>query len=437
MSQANQIAFVRKGSVAAENGIEPLDIIESINNVKLEDIFDYYYYEDEPEFDMVILKPNGDRCNLHIVKGEGEDLGISFENGLMDEYRSCHNKCIFCFIDQMPPNMRETLYFKDDDTRLSFLQGNYVTLTNMKEEDLDRIIKYHLAPINISVQATNPELRKRMLHNRFAGDIMDKIKKLADAGIEMNAQIVLCKGVNDGEELERSIRELYEYYPQMQSMSVVPVGLSKYRDGLYPLEPFERDDAREVLDIIHRWQDKAYEETGMHFVQASDEWYLTAELPLPEADRYDGYIQLENGVGMIRLLMDEFRDALAHAKRKPFMKKRTISVATGRLAAPFIEELSQELMRKFPKVDIRVYTIVNNFFGERITVSGLITGQDLIAQLKGVELGEKLLIPQNMVRQEERDFLDDITVAEASETLQVPIDIVKSSGQDFVDCMLS
>ena len=437
MSQANQIAFVRKGSVAAENGIEPLDIIESINNVKLEDIFDYYYYEDEPEFDMVILKPNGDRYNLHIVKGEGEDLGISFENGLMDEYRSCHNKCIFCFIDQMPPNMRETLYFKDDDTRLSFLQGNYVTLTNMKEEDLDRIIKYHLAPINISVQATNPELRKRMLHNRFAGDIMDKIKKLADAGIEMNAQIVLCKGVNDGEELERSIRELYEYYPQMQSMSVVPVGLSKYRDGLYPLEPFERDDAREVLDIIHRWQDKAYEETGMHFVQASDEWYLTAELPLPEADRYDGYIQLENGVGMIRLLMDEFRDALGRAKRKPFMKKRTISLATGKLAVPFIEELSQELMRKFPKVDIRVYTIVNNFFGERITVSGLITGQDLIAQLKDVELGEKLLIPQNMVRQEERDFLDDITVAEASETLQVPIDIVKSSGQDFVDCMLS
>jgi putative radical SAM enzyme (TIGR03279 family) len=437
MSQANQIAFVRKGSVAAENGIEPLDIIESINNVKLEDIFDYYYYEDEPEFDMVILKPNGDRFNLHIVKGEGEDLGISFENGLMDEYRSCHNKCIFCFIDQMPPNMRETLYFKDDDTRLSFLQGNYVTLTNMKEEDLDRIIKYHLAPINISVQATNPELRKRMLHNRFAGDIMDKIKKLADAGIEMNAQIVLCKGVNDGEELERSIRELYEYYPQMQSMSVVPVGLSKYRDGLYPLEPFERDDAREVLDIIHRWQDKAYEETGMHFVQASDEWYLTAELPLPEADRYDGYIQLENGVGMIRLLMDEFRDALDRAKRKPFMKKKTISLATGKLAAPFIEELSQELMRKFPKVDIRVYTIVNNFFGERITVSGLITGQDLIAQLKDVELGEKLLIPQNMVRQEERDFLDDITVAEASETLQVPIDIVKSSGQDFVDCMLS
>ena len=437
MSQANQIAFVRKGSVAAENGIEPLDIIESINNVKLEDIFDYYYYEDEPEFDMVILKPNGDRCNLHIVKGEGEDLGISFENGLMDEYRSCHNKCIFCFIDQMPPNMRETLYFKDDDTRLSFLQGNYVTLTNMKEEDLDRIIKYHLAPINISVQATNPELRKRMLHNRFAGDIMDKIKKLADAGIEMNAQIVLCKGVNDGEELERSIRELYEFYPQMQSMSVVPVGLSKYRDGLYPLEPFERDDAREVLNTIHSWQDKAYEETGMHFVQASDEWYLTAELPLPEADRYDGYIQLENGVGMIRLLMDEFRDALARTKRKPFMRRKTISVATGKLAAPFIEELSQELMRKFPKVDIRVYTIVNNFFGERITVSGLITGQDLIAQLKGVELGEKLLIPQNMVRQEERDFLDDITVAEASETLQVPIDIVKSSGQDFVDCMLS
>ena len=437
MSTSHQIAFVRPGSPAALAGVEPMDIIKEINGVELIDIFDYYYYEDEPAFEMLIEKPDQTRHLVHITKSEGEDLGITFENGLMDDYRSCHNKCMFCFIDQMPPGMRETLYFKDDDTRLSFLQGNYVTLTNMKEEDLKRIIHYHLAPINISVQATNPELRCKMLHNRFAGDILDKIKMLADADIEMNAQIVLCKGENDGAELDRSIGDLLSFYPQMQSMSVVPVGLTKFREGLYPLEPFEREEAREVLATIHKWQDISFEKYGTHFVQASDEWYLIAGYDLPTEERYDGYTQLENGVGMIRLLMDEFREALAKEKKHPFMRKKECAIATGRLAAPFIRMLCQEFMEKFPKVTVHVYEIRNDFFGEKITVSGLITGQDLMAQLKEQPLGSHLLLPQNMVRAEEQDFLDDVTVAQLSDALQVKVDIVKSSGQDLVKQLIT
>lgn len=436
MSIAHQIATVKKGSVAERAGILPRDVIKAINGVELVDIFDYYYCADESTLEVLIEKPDHTQVTLYIDKEEGEDLGITFENGLMDDYKSCHNKCMFCFIDQMPPGMRETLYFKDDDTRLSFLQGNYVTLTNMKDTDIQRMIQYHLAPINISVHATNPKLRCKMLNNRFAGDILDKIKKLADARIEMNAQIVLCKGENDGEELERSIQELLHFYPHMQSLSVVPVGLTKYRDGLYPLEPFEKEDAMEVLEIIHKWQDYSYDLYGTHFVQASDEWYLIAEQELPTEERYDGYMQLENGVGMIRLLMDEFREELKKHHRHPFMKNKKISIATGRLAAPFIDKLCHEFMEKFPKIQIQVFPIRNDFFGHRITVSGLITGQDLIAQLEKKDLGECLFLPQNMVRQKEQDFLDDVTVSQVESALQVKVDIVKSSGQEFVKQLL-
>ena len=318
------ISSVAPGSIAQEMGIEPGDRLLEVNGKSPEDVFDYRYLMNEEEILVLIRKANGEEWELEIEKEYEGDLGIEFENGLMDDYRSCRNKCIFCFIDQMPKGMRETLYFKDDDSRLSFLQGNYVTLTNMKEEDLKRIIHYHLAPINISVQATNPELRCKMLHNRFAGDILDKIKMLADADIEMNAQIVLCKGENDGAELDRSIGDLLSFYPQMQSMSVVPVGLTKFREGLYPLEPFEREEAREVLATIHKWQDISFEKYGTHFVQASDEWYLIAGYDLPTEERYDGYTQLENGVGMIRLLMDEFREALAKEKKHPFMRKKNV-----------------------------------------------------------------------------------------------------------------
>lgn len=442
------ISKVEPGSIADELELEPGDILLSINGKEIEDVFDYHYLIHDEYLTAVFLKADGEEWELEIEKDYDDDLGIEFENGLMDDYKSCHNKCIFCFIDQMPKGMRDTLYFKDDDSRLSFLQGNYVTLTNMKDKDLDRIIRYKLAPINISVQTTNPELRCMMLHNRFAGDALKKIDRLYEGGIEMNGQIVLCRGINDGEELERSIRDLTKYLPYMESVSVVPVGLSKYRDGLFPLEPFTKEDARAVLTTIHKWQEICMKNHGTHFIHASDEWYLLAEWPLPEADNYDGYIQLENGVGMIRLLMDEFEEAMRQLAEEEageetdeaLLPDRTrvhrLSLATGLLAAPFLMQLSEKCHEAYLNYEITVYPIVNEFFGERITVSGLITGQDLEKQLKGRDLGEKLLLPCNMLRSGEEVFLDDMTLTELKESLQVPIDIVKSSGQDLLDAML-
>lgn len=427
---------VLPGSIAEELEVEPGDVLVSVNDHPIEDIFDYHYYTNEEYLTVVIRKPDGEEWELEIEKEYEDDLGIEFENGLMDDYKSCHNKCIFCFIDQMPKGMRDTLYFKDDDSRLSFLQGNYVTLTNMKEHDLDRIIEYKLGPINISVQTMNPELRCKMLNNRFAGEALKKLDRLYEAGIPMNGQIVLCKGVNDGAELERSIQELMKYMPVMESVSVVPVGLSKYRDGLYPLEPFEKEDACEVIDMIEKYQKECYEKYGLHFIHASDEWYLLAERELPTEDNYDGYIQLENGVGMLRLLRDEFAKALSQLQADKVTKEEYhITIATGRLAAPTIQELSEDFSKKFPQAKIQVVPIRNDFFGEMITVSGLLTGQDLIAQLKEKELGEKLLLPCNLLRSGEEVFLDNITLDELKKTLQVPIDIVKSSGQDLVSCL--
>ena len=424
----NQVA---PGSIAEEMEIEAGDVMLEINGNKIEDIFDYQYYTQDEYIEVLIQKPTGEEWLLEIDKEYDEDLGITFENGLMDEYRSCHNKCIFCFIDQMPKGMRDTLYFKDDDSRLSFLQGNYVTLTNMSDEDIDRIIKYNLSPINVSFQTTNPELRCKMLNNRFAGEALQKAWKLAKAGITMNGQIVLCKGVNDGMELERSIRDLSEYLPNLESVSVVPVGLSKYRDGLYSLEPFTKEDAKEVLRIIHSWQDRLYPEYGLHFIHASDEWYILAEEDLPEEERYDGYLQLENGVGMLRLLLNEFEEGMKEPKKE--IQPQELSIATGRLAYPYIKNMAEKMMEKYPQLIVHVYAIRNDFFGEMITVSGLLTGQDILAQLKGKELGNRLLLPQNVLKSGETVFLDDMTVAELEKALQVKVDIVKSSGQDFIE----
>ena len=442
------IDSVEPGSIAEEMEIEPQDVLLSINGKEIEDVFDYHYLIHDEYLNVLIRKSNGEEWELEIEKDYDEDLGIVFENGLMDDYKSCHNKCIFCFIDQMPKGMRETLYFKDDDSRLSFLQGNYVTLTNMKEKDLNRIIEYKLAPINISVQTTNPELRCKMLNNRFAGDALKKIDKLYEAGIEMNGQIVLCKGVNDGEELERSIRDLTKYLPYMESVSVVPVGLSKFRDGLYPLEPFTKEDAREVLATIHKWQDICMESHGTHFIHASDEWYLLADMELPQEENYDGYIQLENGVGMIRLLLDEFKEALLELKehmedesipgeKLPDLEhEHVVAFGTGLLMAPFLQKMAEDFMRVFPNYKLIIYPIRNDFFGERITVSGLLTGQDIRAQLTGKELGERLLLPCNLLRSGEEVFLDDMTLDELKMALQVEIDIVKSSGQDLLAAIL-
>ena len=352
----------------------------------------------------------------------------------MDDYRSCRNRCIFCFIDQMPPGMRDTLYFKDDDTRLSFLQGNYVTLTNVSDEELERICYYKLSPINVSVHTTNPELRRKMLCNRFAGTILEKLNRLKEAGITMNGQIVLVKGVNDGEELERTIHDLTAYIPYMQSLSVVPVGLTRFREGLAELLPFEKEDAKDVLQRIRKWQGICMEYFQTRFVYPSDEWYLTADEEIPGEEDYEGYPQIENGVGMIRSLVKETEDCIAAAAGDD--RVRNLSIATGMLAAPTIKMLCEKVREKFPNVNATVYAIRNDFFGERITVSGLLTGQDIMAQLKDKPLGERLILPANLLRSGEDVLLDDYHVPDIEKALNIPIRIGESTGRDFLDSLI-
>ena len=435
MRHEHIVKSVEPGSIAEEMGIEAGDKLISINDNTIEDVFDYHYYVNDEEIILLIEKPNGEEWELEIEKDYEEDLGIVFEQGLMDEYRSCRNKCMFCFIDQMPKGMRETLYFKDDDSRLSFLQGNYITLTNMSDHDVDRIVKYHLEPINISFHTTNPELRCKMLHNRFAGEALKKADKFYEGGIQMNGQIVLCKGINDGEELERSIRDMSKYLPHLQSVSVVPVGLTKYRDGLYPLESFTKEDAEKVIDMIEKWQKIFYEEYGLHFIHAGDEWYILADRDMPEEERYDGYLQLENGVGMLRLLMNEFEEAYMDVNGDD--RQIELSMATGFLAYPYLKKMIEKLQVKFPNLTVHLFPIRNDFFGEKITVAGLITGQDLIAQLKEQKLGDRLLLPCNMLRSGEEVFLDDVTLSQVKDSLQVEVDIVKSSGWDFIEAIIN
>ena len=431
----HMVSRVLPDSIAEELGLEPGDRLVSVNGQPVEDVFDYRYLMNEELVVLLVEKPDGEEWELEVEKEYEEDLGIEFENGgLMDDYRSCSNKCMFCFIDQMPPGMRETLYFKDDDSRLSFLQGNYVTLTNMSEKDIERVICYHLEPINISFQAMNPELRCKMLHNRFAGKALDKVDMLYNAGITMNGQIVLCKGVNDGDELEYSLEKLSAYAPVLQSVSVVPVGLTKYRKGLYPLEPFNKEDAEKVLGQIERWQKSMMEKYGIHFIHASDEWYILADRELPCEDEYDGYLQLENGVGMLRLLETEVKETLEGLSGDD--RKVTGRIATGKLAAPFIARYIKEIQKKYPNVQISVTTIENRFFGEKITVSGLITGQDLKEQLSGLDLGEKLLIPCSMLKGDEEIFLDNMTLEELSEALNTEIVIVDTGGRDLVEAVI-
>jgi len=465
------ITNVIEESVASEYGLVPGDFLLSINGNEIEDVFDYRYLCQDSVLKLLVEKQDGTQTELDVLKDENDDLGLEFSEGLMDDYRSCSNKCIFCFIDQMPKGMRETLYFKDDDMRLSFLQGNYVTLTNMSEKDLDRIIKYKLEPINVSFQTTNPELRCMMLHNRFAGDALKKVDRLFENNIKMNGQIVLCKGVNDGAELERSLSDLYRYFPVLESVSVVPVGLSKYRDGLYPLEPFEKQDAIEVLETIHKWQEIAFNEHGLHFVHASDEWYITAGLELPDESNYDGYLQIENGVGMIRSLIEEFNDGILQINEsleqynpgvldKLFIRRynrkfseetgvidsntltgylnrgRSVSIVSGMISAPYIKKLCDNFMDLYPDYKINVYPIRNDFFGERITVSGLLTAQDIIAQLKDKELGDCLLLPENMLRANTDVFLDDLTVGDVEKSLHSKTHIVKSNGKHLIESII-
>ena len=438
---------VYPGSIAQEMEIEPGDILLSINHEVIEDVFDYRYLIKDEYIEVVIRKPDGEEWLLEIDKEYDDDLGVEFENGLMSDYRSCSNKCIFCFIDQMPPGMRETLYFKDDDSRLSFLQGNYITLTNMKERDIERIIRMQLAPINISVQTTNPQLRCKMLHNRFAGDKLKYLQMLYEGHVEMNGQVVCCKNVNDGAELKRTIEDLSKYLPFLRSVSVVPAGITKFRDGLFPIELYTKEEAGAVIDMVESRQQEFYDQYGLHFIHASDEWYITAGRDFPEEERYDGYIQLENGVGMMRMFINEFNEALEDVISKKEYEElagtvsRTLTIATGKLTYPTICGFAGKLMDAFPHLTVHVYAIRNDFFGETITVSGLITGQDLIRQLKerqdaGEDLGEVLQIPSNMLRVGEQVFLDDLTVQDVERELGMKVVAVESGGREFIDAIL-
>ena len=441
------IKSVEVGSIAEELEIEPGDVLLTINDEEIGDIFDYRFLIKDEYIEAVIRKPDGEEWLLEIDKEYDDDLGIEFENSLMSDYRSCSNKCIFCFIDQMPPGMRETLYFKDDDSRLSFLQGNYITLTNMQEKDVDRIIRMNLAPINISVQTTNPELRCKMLHNRFAGEKLKFLDKLYEGHIEMNGQVVCCKGVNDGEELKRTIEDLSKYLPFMRSVSVVPAGITKFREGLYPLELFTKEEAGEIIDLIESYQQGFYEEFGLHFIHASDEWYITAERDFPEEERYDGYIQLENGVGMMRLFIDEFGEALEQLVKSKKYKElkeslhRTVTIATGKLTYSTMQSFAEQVEKFFPGLTIHVISIRNDFFGETITVSGLVTGQDLVKQIKErqqeADLGDTLNIPSNMLRMGEQVFLDDMTVDEVEKALNMQVVPVESGGKDFLEAIIN
>ena len=431
--KAHIIKEIEEGSIAEELELAPGDELISINDTKVMDVLDYHYLIKDENLAVLIKKSNGEEWELDIEKDYEEDLGIVFEEGLMDEYCSCRNKCIFCFIDQMPPGMRDTLYFKDDDARLSFLQGNYITLTNLSDEEVDRIIFYKLSPINISIHTTNEELRCRMLNNRFAGNSLHKLKKLKDAGIIMNGQIVLCKGWNDGEELEKTMHDLSAFLPEMGSVSVVPVGLTKYREGLEKLEGFTKEESLILLEQIHRWQNIFLTHYGTRFVYASDEWYLKADLPIPEEDSYEGYPQIENGVGLIRSLQKEFEDYYDEVQGDN--RVRNLSIATGELAAPIIRKLAARVTLKFPNIKINVNTITNRFFGTQITVAGLLTGGDIIEQLKGKTLGECLLLPEVLLRNGETVLLDDMTVRDIENALQTKIRIVQSDGKSFIDAI--
>ncbi|MCF6461369.1 DUF512 domain-containing protein [Clostridium sp. Cult3] len=428
----NIIEKVKQNSIGEELGIQSGDILISIDGRKVRDIIDYKYLISDEYVVVEIEKANGDIWELEIEKDFDEDLGIEFSNPLIDRAKSCRNKCIFCFIDQLPPNMRETLYFKDDDSRLSFLQGNFITLTNMSDEDIDRIIAYRLSPINISIHTTNPELRIKMLNNKNAGKIFPILERFKEADIEVNCQIVLVPGVNDGEELNRTLMELSSLYPSVRSVAVVPVGVTKYREGLYEIDPFDSDGSKELLYLIEKTQNKFLNKLGTRFVFASDEFYAMSGRALPNYDAYEGFPQLENGVGLMRSFEYEVEEELSSVREKISVGKKYV-IATGTLAEGFMNHIKSHIMSKFSDLDLKVVPIKNNFFGTTITVSGLITGQDIVEQLEIYDGIDGIIIPKSMLRQDSDVFLDDLTIKDIENKLKVKIIPVEVSGKDFVD----
>ncbi len=432
-----KITSVETGSRAEKCGILAGDILLVINENQINDVLDYRFYLTERQVE-IRLSRGGEEYSVCIKKGEYDDIGLEFETPLMDKKHSCTNKCIFCFIDQNPEGLRESLYFKDDDSRLSFIHGNYVTLTNMTQQDVDRIIKMRMSPINISVHTTNPELRVKMMKNKHSGEVLKYLNDFASAGLTMCGQIVLCRGVNDGEELMRSLNDLAALYPAMSSVAVVPAGLTKFREKLYPLTDFTAEEADEIIDMINSVGDAHKEKTGTRLFYVADEFYLKAGREIPDADYYEDYSQLENGVGMLRSCQDEFGMALEDAAE--FLsdrdKKRTVSLITGVAAYPMIKAQMDRLCEICPNLSVNIYKIINNFFGESITVSGLLTGKDIYEQLKDKPLGEELLIPQNCLRHGEDVFLCGMTVGELSEKLNVPVRTSGNDGYELCEAVL-
>ena len=430
-----KITAVENNSPAHRAGVKAGDFLLAIDGHDICDVLDYRFYL-TPSKITLKLHRGPDIIEVKVKKQEYADIGLDFDNFLMDESRTCRNKCIFCFIDQMPKGMRDTLYFKDDDSRMSFLTGSYITLTNLSDEDVRRIIEMKISPINVSVHTTDPELRCRMMNNRFAGESLRHLRAMADAGIELHCQIVLCKSVNDKEHLDRTMRELSELMPAVRSVSIVPSGLTKYRDGLYPLQPFSGEECAAVIRQVDAFREKCIEKYGIGIFCCADEMYIKAGLELPDAEYYDDYPQIENGVGMIRSMSDELRIAVRDADLDfDLTKPRSVSVATGKAAYGFIRRAADELMKISPSLDIKVYQIENNFFGENITVAGLITGGDLIAQLRGKPLGDRLLIPSVMLRFENDLFLDDVSVDDVCRELNVELKYVNNDGFEFVEAV--
>lgn len=428
----HKIIDVLPDSIAQEIEIEVGDTLLSINDERIQDVFDYRFLMCEEELDIRIQKPNGEEWILEIEKDFDEDLGLVFETDLMDELISCRNKCKFCFIDQLPPNMRKTVYVKDDDWRMSFLNGNYITLTNMSEYDIERLIKYRLSPINISIHATNPEVRRDLLNNRFAGKIVEQIRKLVEAGIEVNGQIVLCKGLNDGKILDETIKDLSEFIPHIRSLTVVPVGISKFRENLAKLESFDKESSIQVVEVIEKWQKYYLEKMDTRFVFAADEFYVVGELPLPVYEEYEGFPVLDNGVGMLTKFRRELETAVAHINKSE--EKFECAIVTGRITEKYMNECIELIQTKLPGFKINVYGVTNHFFGENVTVTGLLTGQDIVNELKyEKDLGKVLLLADNMLKCDEEVFLDDYTLDRMSEELGIPVIVVPNDGQEWLD----
>ncbi len=428
------VSSTQPGSIARKHGIECEDRIVSINGNEINDILDYRFYETDRLLNILLEKPDGSRREITLRKGQYDSLGLECGTYLMDRQRSCRNKCVFCFIDQLPKGMRQSLYFKDDDDRLSFLFGNYITLTNIDEREIDRIIKMRISPVNISVHTTNPELRVKMMKNPHAGESLRFIRRLAEGGISLNCQIVLCPEWNDGAELDRTLSDLTELCPAVQSIAVVPVGLTRHREGLEKLRMFTSEECGTVIDQIERFGDICVEKFGSRMVYPSDEFYLNAGREIHGEEFYEDYAQLENGVGMVSLLRSEFTSAVEDETGDG--SAYSASIACGLSIAPILKDLLDLAQKKWHNANWKVYPIVNNFFGEKITVSGLITGQDLVAQLKGKKLGDRLMISSSMLDSTGEVFLDDMTVDDLQNALHVPVAVVGSDGYELLDALL-